>query len=189
MLHTEWMSDYMKPDVVIFDLDGVILDTADVVTFAYIESGVNPPDDILAQEGSSWLADQVGVDQVDEVKKHKASVYQALISMGAAQTLPPFSVAQRLAAHGQHCMILSGAPAGTIDIVKQLIGVKYWPFTAGFDNMKTPIKMLFMRKLLLRNKIGVYIDDQNRFIDTPVGWRFIQYTGQDEDTLFEEIVK
>lgn len=178
-----------KFDVVIFDLDGVLLDSAGAIRYAYIDAGVNPPTNVLEHEGGTWLADEVGLERVDEIKARKAIVYQNLIASGAVSTLPPFTTAKMLAGSGIHVIVLTGAPAGTINAMKQWLSTNDWPFIGAFDNMKTPIKMLFMRKLLLAGKTGVYIDDQNRYIDTPPGWRFIHYTGQDADTLYEEITR
>lgn len=174
-------------DIVIFDLDGVIIDSASVVRMAYERAGANPPNNILGQEGTGWLEDQLGPEFAPKVYARKNEIYRELIQRGQAPLLSGFYTAQKLMTQGYYVMLLTGAPTGTIDAMKRWVGVHSWPFDGAWDNTRTPEKMILMRKLALSGKTGVYIDDQDRFIDTPVSWKFIHYTQQNAETLYKDI--
>lgn len=170
---------------VMFDLDGVLVDTAGVIRWAYAQAGVRPPENILATEGTDWVARQLGVppvdDQVTKVRAIKHSWY--LTGLRFAPTLPGLSVAGRLRFEGHTVGVLTGAPRGTIDVMKSTY--PWWCFDPSIDSIRTPAKMELLDKL---NPTGVYVDDQERLVDVPPGWRFVRYVGQSEDELYKQVV-
>ena len=113
---------------VIFDLDGVLIDTAKTIRHAYVQAGVQPPEDILAQEGTDWVAHQLHVapdnSQVIRVKALKHSWY--LRGLRTAPSLPPLKTAGQLRIMGHHVGVLTGAPRGTIDVMKTIYS--WWFF-------------------------------------------------------------
>lgn len=167
--------------LVVFDLDGVVLDSRDVVLAAYREAGATPPEDVLALEGVPWLLRQCG-SRAPDVYARKNSAYIRMLYEGHAQLLPPYRVAHRLRSQSHRVGVLTAAPHGTIDALR----TRYddWPFDWWGEALRTPAKM----KILERNRGGVYIDDQDRLVNVPSGWRFIRYDGQDEETLYEEVM-
>lgn len=175
--------------IAIFDLDGVILDTRQLVQFAYRRAGANPPDDVLTSEGSSWLADQVG-DRESEIRAIKNRHYVTFL--GSAPTLPGYDAAQRLWFDGVLVGLLTAAPSGSLQQLRLFfyddLGVK-WPFILFSEEQRTPSKMAIIRRLADQGFSGVYVDDQNKFIDLPDTWKFIHYTGQDSETLYHMIMR
>lgn len=170
---------------VVFDLDGVLIDTEDVVARCYEVAGATPPRPILAYEGSSWLVDQVGEDWARVIKSHKNEAYVNFIRSGAAPFLPGAFAARELAHEGHRVHIMTGAPSGTIAALKELwVDRLYggWPFGLTFDGMRTPDKMKAIRLINERSSglVGAYVDDQDKFIDLPHNWRFVHFADQEE---------
>lgn len=170
---------------VMFDLDGVLVDTAEVIRRAYVHAGVRPPENILAQEGTNWVARQLKVasddPQVTRVRALKHSWY--LSGLRTAPALPGLTVAGRLRFEGHTVGVLTGAPRGTINVMKSTY--PWWCFDPCDERLRTPAKMKLLAQLA---PAGVYVDDQDRLVDLPPGWRFVHYVGQTEDELHEEVV-
>jgi phosphoglycolate phosphatase-like HAD superfamily hydrolase len=166
---------------VVFDLDGVLLDTADIITVAYMRAGVDPPHNILECEGTNWLAGQVQGDELTRVRRHKNEFYLDMLRRFEAAHMPAFTTVWDLLDRGYRLHVLTGAPSGAIEALREgYYGESNWPFTSAFDGVTTPEKMKLLARL---GDGGVYIDDQARLVDVPDGWRFIHYTGQSADEL------
>jgi hypothetical protein len=193
---------------VVFDLDGVVLDTEEVVARCYTSAGATPPRPILAQENSGWLTQQLAqryehVEVVQDwarvIRAHKNECYINSLRSGLADWLPGALAAARLDHAGHRVHLLSGAPSGTISVVKELwlkaFPFRPWPFKLVMDGMKTSDKMQLIRRLAGRPRTGrapgVYVDDQDKFIDLPTGWRFVHYTEEFDnvDRLVREITR
>lgn len=179
----------MRFTEVIFDLDGVVIDSAHAIRAAYINAGVNPPENILAQEGKNWLAEQCGEDKVDIIKAKKADEYHEAIALGRVPLLSGYYTALRLKAQGHHITLLSAAPANTVLTICKWLGDDKWPFDASYDNMPRIDKAIYMRRRAVQGIRGVYIDDQDRLAETPVSWKFIRYSKQGVETLYSEITR
>lgn len=172
---------------VVFDLDGVLIDTEDVVARCYTAAGATPPRPILTHEDSSWLVDQVGEEQAPVVWRRKNQVYINSIRSGAAPFMQGAFAARRLAHEGHRVHIMTGAPSGTIAALRELWVDRLhggWPFGLTFDGMKTPAKMKAIRLINERTSglVGAYVDDQDKFIDLPANWRFVHFNDH-EDTV------
>lgn len=171
---------------VVFDLDGVVIDTGQVIARCYEAAGVTPPDNILAHENSDWLLRQLGTGasvrlQVAEVRRCKNIFYQNMIRAGVVDWLPGAFVAAELNQEGHRVHLLSGAPSGTISLVKErwhhTFPHRPWPFSLVTDGMRTPDKMKTIALLAQSSRSrGVYVDDQDRFIDLPEDWGFVHVT-------------
>lgn len=178
--------------LVAFDLDGVLVDSVQVVRDAYLGAGVEAPENIFALEGVDWITPQLDPDYGDDntlvirdIRRMKNVKY--LRDIGKARLLPPYRVARRLRRSGHTCVILSGAPVGAIDQVQRRHGWT-WPFVAGMDGLRTSVKQTIM--LSLARDLGpqerpVYVDDQEVMVPEP--WRLVWYRGQSEDELMEEM--
>ena len=184
---------------VVFDLEGVVIDTESVVARCYELAGATPPPSILAYEGSDWLHEQVNGrrDLVVEIKRRKNVLYQNVLRSGGVPWLTGALAAAQLARLGRRVHLLSGAPSGTISIVKELWSTGFpqhpWPFSLIIDGMKTPDKMKMIRLLSSRSSgsHGVYVDDQTKFIDLPSHWRFVHFTREfgSPSVLVREILR
>lgn len=168
---------------VIFDLDGVLIDSSRLIRMAYRLAGVDPPHDILAQEGVPWIAQQVGINRVPFVKREKAAYYLTGIREGIATTTEAYIAACALR-WTHNVGVMSGAPPGTLRLLRIHQCSANWPFAIQHDNVRTEQKMKLIRVL---GGNGVYIDDQQHDIDLPPGWSFIHYTGQGRYELIEEV--
>jgi hypothetical protein len=165
---------------VVFDLDGVLLDSERLVFRAYERAGVMPPQDILAQEGVDWIGD----DSI-EVKQRKNAAYLDILHAERQLVwLPPMVTARGLDALDIRTVVMTGAPVGTLRVLKTR--VDRWPFRYEFDGLPTPSKMNLISKWM--GVVGVYIDDQERYVNLPDSWSFIHYVGQSEIDLMQEVL-
>lgn len=168
---------------VVFDLDGCLIDTRDLIINAYTRAGAPPPANILDYEGIDWLADW---QDREAIRARKNAYYITKIREGDYVTLPPYSTAVRIYKEGGRCDFLTGAPIGTVEAFHHAQWQKTWswPFTEGLDGARTPVKMILLARY---SETGVYVDDQDRLIDLPPGWKFIHYVGQDSNDLYDQI--
>lgn len=173
---------------VVFDLDGCLIDTTELIKQSYQAAGVTPPDDVLNHEGHQWLIDQCTRDKkdVDEVYAAKNAHYLSGIAGDApVMSLPPWDAAEHLRTQGHHVFILSGAPRGTMLRLRRRFdsfSSGKWPFVISIDGMRTADKV---RWLDLHVRAGVYVDDQE--VKVPADWRFVRYSGQGVRELLQEI--
>src|SRR6266568_2368906 len=170
----------------VFDLDGCLIDSRGLIIQAYHDAGVLAPDNVLECEGVNWLERDRGYDPAEAriLKAEKNAHYlRRLAHFHGVAALPPYDVARRLVSEGRTCYVYTGAPTGTIDILREKLS--HWPFQFAFDGVTTPMRMHI---LSLFCDGGVYIDDQSRLVDLPNDWRFVQYVRQNADELYREIM-
>lgn len=171
---------------VVFDLDGVVIDTESVVSRCYQMAGATPPPSILAHENSDWLIHQCNGDQraAGRIKLLKNTFYRNVLRAGVVEWLAGAFTASELHAEGHRIHLLSGAPSGTISIIRELWTSSFphrpWPFSLTSDGMKTVDKMKTIRLIAERasDNRGAYVDDQDKFIDLPDSWRFVHFTNE-----------
>lgn len=173
---------------VVFDMDGVIVDTEHAVRQSYLEVGAVAPDDVLGCEGTDWFRTHLIEHGDDEAIGARYQLKQLayrrrLGSDTCAPLLPPFATASWLYGAGHHTHLLTGAETPAAQVLYSRL--EYWPFSSSRDGLRTPYKMSYIRGLSPR---GVYVDDQDRFIDLPDGWRFVRYSGQSAEELHHEII-
>lgn len=163
---------------VVFDLDGCLLDSKELIRQAYREAGSDAPEDVLALEGVNWPGRE-------ETRGRKNVAYLKLLHdhPDIASWLPPWSVAKRLYTDGHEVGLLTGAPGGTVAILRSQTPL-LWPFRYALDGLSTVYKMWY---LSLDLEGGIYIDDQARLVDLPAHWKFIHYVGQTADELYAKI--
>jgi phosphoglycolate phosphatase-like HAD superfamily hydrolase len=173
--------------MIIFDLDGVLINSKDIIIQAYEDAGVVAPDDIMSQEGTRWLEDLVGASSKKEVRQNKDKAYLRLLLQERVQFLAPFFTALKLKRDDdQELGIFTNAPVGTVlNVCERANDDKLgWPFTFFTEKITTPERM---QRLDTLDSHGVYIDDQDRLVHVPPGWSFIKYDDQGMMTLYEEI--
>jgi hypothetical protein len=170
--------------LVVFDVDGCLIDSEELIAKAYRWAHVVPPDHILEYEGINWLGERGYTTQETAAAKFRKNTYYLhLLSRDDVPTLPPYVVAQRLRNEEHLCHAYTGAPRGTISTLRSRL--PRWPFRFALDDVTTPERMAMLRTKY--DVTGVYIDDQKRLVDLPPGWRFVHYTGQDANELYREI--
>jgi hypothetical protein len=182
--------------LVIFDLDGVLIDTAELIKTAYRNAGVEPPDDILAQEGTGWLLKACGGNETFAADVHntKNRSYLNRLILDKFDYLPPWHTARMLQndPYGDDHIIgvLTGAPIGTM-LSLTYTSDEWERFSIQRDGCHTPEKMRVLREYgkVLPQIHKVYIDDQPKPADFPEDWTFIHYTMDLPNSLYEKIIK
>lgn len=185
---------------VVFDVDGCLIDSQELIRQSYHEAGITAPENVLAYEGVDWLHNAVfarygeyvvDVHAVMAARRETASIHNRKnenylwhLARDELRTLPAYDVAVRLRQDGHHCYAYTGAPVGTLAVLEARLFK--WPFSNGIDGITTSQRM---RDLSVTSVTGVYLDDQTRFVDVPAGWRFVHVTDQGADQLYEKIVR
>lgn len=171
--------------IVAFDLDGVIIDTMELVRECYMRAGVIPPDDILSHPGHKWLFEQVGTGDVSAVYARKNKNYLTELARGRVKLLPPFWTAVKLASVGYTTIVLSAAPKGTEKILPAVLPV--WPFKRIHCGILAEEKMSVLN--LDPHACGVYIDDQPlpRGVSMATNFFYLGYDNQTTDELYDAI--
>jgi beta-phosphoglucomutase-like phosphatase (HAD superfamily) len=188
--------------LVVFDADGVLIDSGPAIRAAYriaieahyveatgvadrtVIGSITVPDDVLPLEGIDWLGPQTWPKLARGIRELKNREYLSILREGGAPFLPAMETAIELRKNGHECWLTTGAPRGTIDVLR--CRNTWWPFTVAVDQIRTPDRMGLLRRAHMP---GVYVDDQSRLVDLPLGWHFVCYNGQDADQLFAEITK
>lgn len=164
--------------VVVFDLDGCLLDTEELIRAAYRDAGHDPPPGFMALGHHDWIPG----DNAYRARVHAAknAAYLNLLAgcpSIAALLLPPWVAAVVLRSEGLPVAVMTGAPAGTIDVIRRRVirrGVLSWPFTAAADGLDPAAKTVWLAAL---GRAGTLVDDQ-LYVTVPAGWRVIRYTAQ-----------
>jgi hypothetical protein len=175
---------------VFFDLDGVLLNTYSWIIESYRRAGAMPPDDILSREGDPWLIRDFGVKEAKNVHIMKNNEYKGFMKGHTLPYTSAFMVAMHLITAGHRVSVISGAPTGTMDILRTR-DVRWSLFAEMYDGVNTPAKMQIFRDIAYKHADitdACYVDDQNKNIDLPPDWRFIHYRGEDSMTLYDKII-
>jgi phosphoserine phosphatase len=181
--------------IVFFDLDGVLLNTAELIKWAYKNAGVDPPDDMLGAENGDWLAEQTIKRDGDIKRYHAVKAAKNREYVQAIHTAHPLSgldAAMRLHVENVEIGIISGSPIGTMRALRRASPIIWRRFTSWHESYNGVYKRKVFFGLMntTLNEIMVYVDDQRTCEDVlPTGWRFVHYTGQRPQTLYDEIIK
>lgn len=155
---------------IVFDFDGVLVDSREVVEESYRRAGVEMPKENWGIPGLAWLPEETRA----ETYRLKSLWYKALI--GAAPELPPAQVARLL-----NPGLLTGAiPEASTRV--QRLGINFkWEEYGHSTESKT--------RVLRSMAPGIYIDDLplGAAIARNAGWEFIRYWGQPAIELWGEI--
>lgn len=165
---------------VFFDLDGVVIDSEDLIVRCYRAAGVEAPANVLACEGTSWLADRVGA-LAGTVRSCKDAIYVRAVEVGNAPLLSGARAASVLYDYGLDVHLLTGAPCSVIDALRGRITP--WPFTVAVGKLSQQQKFDVMR--LFKGE-RVYVDDQPIRVSQS-GVRVVAYRRQPAHELVEEI--
>ena len=173
--------------MIVFDMDGVLVDSRETILLAYRRAGVVAPDNILEQEATGWLEAMVGgVAPAQAIRDQKNREYVNLLRNSDTALLPPFATATQLYHEGHVVGLMTGAPKGSAQALREYCAEQRWgwPFARAVEGRSTERKMQWLAQV---GGHGVYVDDQDRLVNVPEGWRFLKYDQQDAQTLYEEI--
>ncbi len=157
-----------------FDLDGVLVDSEEMIRECYRIAGAEPPDGFFSLGHHRWLEDEA-------VHAKKDAAYLRRIRAGRWSPLPSWQTARMLKEDGHVVSLISGAPPGTAQALDN--AAPYWPFSEALCGLSATAKTLYM---LSKPEGGVYVDDQE-YVTVPRGWRRVLYTGQSAQDLYDEV--
>lgn len=160
--------------MIVFDLDGCLIDSAALIRRSYRDVGVEVPDDHMTRPQGAWI------DPDGEVRAAKDAAYLHRLATDELRPLPPWRAAEVLHAAGVPVALLTSAPDGTIRILARRAPT--WPFMMTCAGLKPSAKTDW----LARMGTGVYVDDQE-FVTMPPGWELVHYVGQSAQELLRLI--
>lgn len=160
--------------MIVFDLDGCLIDSGGLIREAYREAGAEPPGDFLSLGHHDWIK-----GDREAVHARKDAAYLRRLAYGY-RPLAPWDTARMLRRDGYTVSLLTTAPEGTVNVVAWQ--ALTWPFSHALSVPDAAAK----EDRLSAWGSGVYVDDQ-RYVTVPPGWRFVHYTGQNAGELYAEV--
>ena len=100
--------------MIVFDLDGTLLDTRETIITAYGLAGVTVSDDILERAATGWLENQVGAATAETIRAKKNEEYLRMLRTEYRPMLPPMQTVLQLHQAGYVTGIMTGAPVGAL---------------------------------------------------------------------------
>jgi FMN phosphatase YigB (HAD superfamily) len=174
---------------VVFDLDGCLVDTRDLVEQAYYAAGVTMPPEAWGQPWQAWLPTALSGTGglVEAVRRAKSANYLRLLKESAPGLLPPWEafMSYRASEHSD-VRIMSGAGLPAVEALLRHIGGKM-EHVLGWE-MTVEKKAEVLNSLPKPNRQVVYIDDHDDV--RPLLRRnviMVQYTDQTPEQLMEEV--
>jgi len=162
--------------VIVFDLDGTLIDTTELIRRSYRDAGVEPSPDFMRFPYRKWLTRA----DADMIHAAKDAAYLGRLASDPLWPLPPWEAAEILHKVGQTVALITGAPDGTIQVLAKR--APSWPFAMTCAGLSPSKKTAW----LAANGTGVYVDDQE-YVTMPDGWRLVQYVGQDAQELIRQV--
>ncbi|WP_157528525.1 hypothetical protein [Nocardia sp. NRRL S-836] len=172
-----------------FDIDGVLVDTREIVRRAYAEVGVELPDHLWGTTWRNWLPPLCGGDllRAQVVHDRKTRSHLDLLSRTRVTTLAGAEAARELHSRGWTVKFIT---SGTREVVQRTLhsaDPSLNGFLAGTDLDSTG-----KRKALeeISPAGGVYVDDNYDLGVKVTGgstWKLVHFHGQAETELIKEI--
>lgn len=174
---------------VVFDLDGCLVNTRDLVERAYLEAGVVMPPEAWGLPWSAWLPHAVGApgEPVRAVRRAKSKIYLELLQTESVELLPPWEVmVDAKVGSDADYRIISGAGEDAVQALLRHIDsdmshVLGWELTL-------ERKAEVLNSLPRPGRRVVYVDDH---ADVRPLLRkdvfLVQYTDQTTEELMEEV--
>jgi phosphoglycolate phosphatase-like HAD superfamily hydrolase len=154
---------------IVFDLDGVLVDTREAVRQAYKDAGVIMPDDAWGKPWQSWLIEMCSDYRTAMlVHAEKDVQYKRLIEHNCVQLLPPMVLLRTLHQSGVVKVgVATGASESATGELTRRFHISDVPVYG--TSMTPEAKALILPGVA---PFGVYIDDHK--VEIP-GWRTIRY--------------
>lgn len=175
-------SDSSTERVVVFDLDGVLVDSKDMVKRAYAEVGVYMPDYVWGLPWQSWLGDP-------SAHEAKTAVYLDMITDEGVTELSGVDVARRVRTEGLgRVMVLTGASDESTELVLTSLDLADIDWSTG---QTRDGKARMLQGLIQDGHEVVYVDDDEdavrHFQRTIADLHVVHYQGQDAGDLWEAL--
>lgn len=159
----------------VFDFDGTLVDSRNVVEQAYEDIGYPMPASAWGKPGNMWLPPE----HADELRDLKNQRYRELIT--TAKELPPATVARELRDVGVLTATAEPACGARLDA----LDIEWFFMGFGQDAASKSVQL---RRYADH---GVYIDDlpvgEDICRSAGPGWHFIRYWGQSAKQLWTEL--
>lgn len=179
----------VRQQSVIFDIDGVLIDSEPLVREAYRRVNVEMPEDAWGQPWHVWLPKIVEPEYIDRVRAQKAAAYFVILQENlVAHTLPAAFLARDLIAEGHPIRFITGASVAAAEYILEMISIP--PNHAiGYElNTEERIRRLTMWQTL-QGFNSIYVDDrvEGETVADRSGTKFLHYIGQAQKDLREEL--
>lgn len=168
--------------IIVFDVDGVLVDTRELVRRAYAEVGVIQPDYAWHQPWYNWLPGLAGgYALAKEVHTNKNIAYINLISVLGVPELPAATLVKSWPILTNVLAMSSGSEFAVYAVLRAVGLHKMQVLGTGLsEEAKNDVLCQVVEP-------GVYIDD-SEFEPAAPGWRTVRYTAQTAEELEKEIL-
>ena len=113
-----------RQSCVIFDLDGVLIDSRLMVQQAYEKVGVTMPSEAWGHPWHEWLPNIVGFKDAARIHREKTMTYMAMVRKDDIPTLPPFEVMRQTRKNGLgDVAVLTGASRTSTEFILTKLGM------------------------------------------------------------------
>jgi hypothetical protein len=178
---------------VVFDLDGCLVRTRDLVEQAYREAGVIMPLEAWGLPWTDWLPHAVLAPGrlVEDVRREKSRIYLELLRTESVELLPPWEVmcsvrARKELGEAYDYRIISGAGLPAVQALLKHIGSDM-SHVLGWE-MTVERKAEVLNSLPRPDRRVVYVDDHATVAPLLRKDVFlVQYTDQTTEELMEEV--
>lgn len=176
------------PLLVMFDLDGVLIDAWGMIRDSYRAAGVEAPPDFRTVDGRVWIKRDYPHMTAEQVAAahHSKNVHQLRGMLdGRFTPLPPADVANVLRLGGDADVgVLTGAPHGTMNALRRWhMSSRFFPW---YDGVRKPDKRRVLELIgttVTSSTRKIYVDDQD--VPVPPDWHFIRYNGESQSEFYE----
>lgn len=175
--------------VVVFDIDGVLVDTREIVRRAYAEVGIELPDQLWGSTWRTWLPERCGGDllRAQAVHDQKTQSHLDLLSRSRVTTLAGAEAARALHSCGWTVKFIT---SGTREVVQRTLDSAD-PSLSGFL-AGTDLDSMGKRRALdgISPAGGVYVDDNYDLgvkVTEGSTWKLVHFRDQAETELIKEI--
>lgn len=180
----------------VFDMDGCLFDTQELIREAYKRAGVTPPPDFWGKTAREWvpyLPENQGNQSWKYTTKNKNIHYRMLVQERGINTLPAGLAARRLWDRvksdgydpSKRVFVLTGASRIAVEIVQNATKFPYPVLGLGCSKKDK------VEKLLTLPPGTIYVDD-NRDLGPEIAQEsyctWIDPTGKTENELYNEIL-
>ncbi|MFI7123105.1 hypothetical protein [Amycolatopsis sp. NPDC049868] len=175
--------------VAVFDVDGVLVDTYEIVRQAYARVGVDIHDRRWGVAWQTWLPEYCDddLDRARSLHDRKTEAHLDLLNRVTVNTLSGAKVAESLRSSGWTVKLIT---AGTREVVHSTfssVNPSWIGLLAGTDLDPTGKRRALEH---ISPSGGVYIDDNYALgceITKDTRWRLVHFRNQNEGTLTREI--
>lgn len=161
---------------IVFDLDGVLVDTRPLVVKAYQAAGVTMPQTAWGHSWREWLIDVYSGDEERAVQVHerKIKAYEEILRTVPIPRLACADVARASLDMDVWTYVLTSATYRTTKIILDRIGLTDMRVLAA--ECTIPEKAFALRTI---PRLGFYLDDNPRLgrevVRSAPGWRLLEY--------------